>query len=141
MWDSVAGALLEVLELTGSAMTVRDPREGVLFNLSDDLRGSPDFFLGKGGMRMAVRGGEWVPSLKSVTTETRWEEMRRELRVEASRLGIQGGVAAEELRERWRSLIEEHPLVTNTVEGIAEKFGHVKVGRRFVYASCPGLNR
>ena len=27
-------------------MTVRDPRVGVRFALSDDLRGSPDFFLG-----------------------------------------------------------------------------------------------
>jgi hypothetical protein len=123
---------LELLELTGSVMTVRDPREGVPFNLSDDFRGSPDFFLGNGDMRAAAfsRGGEWVSSLKSVTKETTLEEMRREVRDEASRLGIQGGVAAEELRERCRSLIEEHPLVTNTVEGIAEKFGHVKVGQR-----------
>lgn len=118
--------------MTGSVMTVRDPQEGVRFNLSDDLRGSPDFFLGNGGMRTAAfsRGVELVSSLKFVVTETRLEETRRELRDEASRLGIQGGVAAEELRERWRSRMEEHPWVTNTVEGITEKFEHVKVGQR-----------
>jgi hypothetical protein len=37
------------LKLTGSVMTVKEPRVGVRFAFSDDLRGSPDFFLGNGG--------------------------------------------------------------------------------------------
>ena len=35
---------------TGSVITVREPRAGVRFALRDDLRGSPDFFLGNSGM-------------------------------------------------------------------------------------------
>jgi len=32
-------------------ITVKEPRVGVRFALSDDLRGSPDFFLGNSGVR------------------------------------------------------------------------------------------
>jgi hypothetical protein len=38
---------LEDFRPTGSVITVRKPRAGVRFALSDDLRGSPDFFLGE----------------------------------------------------------------------------------------------
>ena len=51
LWASVAGALLEEPELIGSVIIVRDPWEGVPLVLSDDLRGSPDFFLNNGGVR------------------------------------------------------------------------------------------
>ena len=50
MWAGVAGALLEELRLTGSVITVSEPRTGVRFALRDDLRGSPDFFLSNRGM-------------------------------------------------------------------------------------------
>ena len=50
MWPGVAGALLEELKPTGSVITVREPRVGVGFTLSDDLRGSPDFFLSNSGV-------------------------------------------------------------------------------------------
>ena len=49
LWAGVAGALLE-FKLTGSVITVKEPRVGVRFTLSDDLRGSPDFFLGNSGI-------------------------------------------------------------------------------------------
>lgn len=54
MWAGVAGALLEELKPTGSVITVREPRAGVRFTLSDDLRGSPDFFLGDSGEGVAA---------------------------------------------------------------------------------------
>jgi len=50
LWAGVAGALLEELKPTGSVITVREPRAGVCFTLRDNLRGSPDFFLGNSGM-------------------------------------------------------------------------------------------
>src|SRR5216683_3645136 len=50
LWVGVAGALLEELRPTGSMITVREPRAGVRFPLRDDMRGSPDFFLGNSGM-------------------------------------------------------------------------------------------
>src|SRR6266853_93268 len=50
LWAGVAAALLEELKPTGSVITVREPRAGVCFALMDDLRGSPDFFLGNSGM-------------------------------------------------------------------------------------------
>ena len=41
---------MEELRPTGSVITVRKPRAGVGFALSDDLRGEPDFFLGDSDM-------------------------------------------------------------------------------------------
>ncbi len=49
-WAGVVVALLEELRPPGSVITVREVRAGVGFALSDDLRGSPDFFLGKSSM-------------------------------------------------------------------------------------------
>ena len=51
LWAGVAAALLEELKPTGSVITVREPRAGVRFALRDDLRGSPDSFLGNSDMR------------------------------------------------------------------------------------------
>jgi hypothetical protein len=46
----VAGALFEELKPAESVIIVNEPRAGVRLALSDDLRGSPDFFLSKGGV-------------------------------------------------------------------------------------------
>ena len=60
----VAGALFDELKTTGSVITVNEPRAGVRFTLSDDLRGSPDFFLSKGGpgslLAAAAAAREWT---------------------------------------------------------------------------------
>ena len=44
-------------------MTVKEPRAGVRFILSDDLRGSPDFFLGNsdvGSLRATAAARSWT---------------------------------------------------------------------------------
>lgn len=168
-------------------ITVRDPREGGPFALSDDLRGSPDFFLGNGGvgiLRATIAAGRaWgrdfnkrpdkitavlsrgvggessplsalagggvgaeaeselggatavgKPAQVKITPEcsgsisgaTR-SEIRREPCGEASRLGIWERGAVEEFLEQWISRGGGLVWVVNTVEAIAETFGHVEV--------------
>jgi hypothetical protein len=50
LWAGIVDALLEKLGPAGSVITARVPRKGVRFDLSDDLRGSPDVFLGNNDM-------------------------------------------------------------------------------------------